>query len=558
MAIPVNIEDLLNKRKFESERIEFKKGWNPDTIYHSICAFANDIEDIGGGYILVGVEEENGVAKRPVLGVAEEQLDKIQKDMVGFNNKIDPYYAPRTEVVEVDGKQIFAIWAPAGVDRPYCVPENVTSKKSPNKWYVRQGSSSVAAKGALLDEVSNLANKNPFDERPNPQIDINDISPVLVSDYLRRIKSKLAPTVSGSNLSSILEQMNLYTGPAERRYLKNVAAMMFCECPDKYFPYTQIDVVIFPEGKINNPNNFTERTFKGGVPWMIWDALNYIKTMIIEEHVVKQSGQAEALRFFNYPYDAIEEALVNSMYHRAYDEYEPVEVTIEPHRISILSVPGPNRAISDKAFNEGMDMRNRRYRNRTLGDFLKELDLTEGRSTGVPTIQEKLASNGSPKATFETDADRTTFLIDIPCHEMALSDLPKKIKRTTKSTTKSATENDKVDDKDNTLTTSILNSGLNPDDKESDKVNDYVDDQVSDQVNNPYSMKMLAYCLTPKSSAEILAYVGLKKHHDNINKYLMPLIEYGLLARTRPDVPKSRLQQYYTTTKGKEFYNTHI
>lgn len=36
MAIPVNIEDLLHKRKIESTRIEFKKGWNPDKIYRTI------------------------------------------------------------------------------------------------------------------------------------------------------------------------------------------------------------------------------------------------------------------------------------------------------------------------------------------------------------------------------------------------------------------------------------------------------------------------------------------------------------------------------------------
>lgn len=28
MALPINIEDLLNKRKIEGNRIEFKKGWN--------------------------------------------------------------------------------------------------------------------------------------------------------------------------------------------------------------------------------------------------------------------------------------------------------------------------------------------------------------------------------------------------------------------------------------------------------------------------------------------------------------------------------------------------
>ena len=62
-------------------------------------------------------------------------------------------------------------------------------------------------------------------------------------------------------------------------------------------------------------------------------------------------------------------------------------------------------------------LKSRRYRNRRLGDFLKELDLTEGRSTGVPTIQAKLAENGSPRAIFETTDDRLTFLATIPVHE---------------------------------------------------------------------------------------------------------------------------------------------
>jgi ATP-dependent DNA helicase RecG len=51
-----------------------------------------------------------------------------------------------------------------------------------------------------------------------------------------------------------------------------------------------------------------------------------------------------------------------------------------------------------------------------LGEFLKELELTEGRATGIPTIQRKLKDNGSSPATIETDENRAYFLIDIPCH----------------------------------------------------------------------------------------------------------------------------------------------
>ena len=51
MAIPINIEKLLGGNTVENNRIELKGGWNPDSIYRTICAFANDFEDNGSGYI---------------------------------------------------------------------------------------------------------------------------------------------------------------------------------------------------------------------------------------------------------------------------------------------------------------------------------------------------------------------------------------------------------------------------------------------------------------------------------------------------------------------------
>lgn len=73
--MPIDIETLLNKQRIESERIEFKRRWNPAGIYRTICAFANDFDNLGGGYILVGVEQdERGVAKRRITYVRERVL----------------------------------------------------------------------------------------------------------------------------------------------------------------------------------------------------------------------------------------------------------------------------------------------------------------------------------------------------------------------------------------------------------------------------------------------------------------------------------------------------
>ena len=61
-------------------------------------------------------------------------------------------------------------------------------------------------------------------------------------------------------------------------------------------------------------------------------------------------------------------------------------------------------------------MRTRRYRNRRIGDFLKELHLVEGRNTGIPTAIKAIKENGSPLPTLLTDEERSFFSVIIPIH----------------------------------------------------------------------------------------------------------------------------------------------
>lgn len=60
----VNINDLLNGKPVEWERLEFKAGWNPEAVLHALCAFANDIHNLCGGYVLIGVAELMAIAER--------------------------------------------------------------------------------------------------------------------------------------------------------------------------------------------------------------------------------------------------------------------------------------------------------------------------------------------------------------------------------------------------------------------------------------------------------------------------------------------------------------
>ena len=65
MHLPIKIDDVLHGQTVEWERLEFKQGWNPEAVLHTMCACANDFHNLGGGYIFVGVAENHGQAVLP-------------------------------------------------------------------------------------------------------------------------------------------------------------------------------------------------------------------------------------------------------------------------------------------------------------------------------------------------------------------------------------------------------------------------------------------------------------------------------------------------------------
>jgi len=60
------------------------------------------------------VEEENGRAKRPVKDFNPSEFERIQKELIGYCNLIQPSFFPRLSLEEIDEKHVLVIWVPAG------------------------------------------------------------------------------------------------------------------------------------------------------------------------------------------------------------------------------------------------------------------------------------------------------------------------------------------------------------------------------------------------------------------------------------------------------------
>ncbi len=507
MHLPINISDLLDNTVVESDRLEYKAGWNPEAILHTICAFANDFHNFGGGYIIVGIEENNGKPIYPPLGIDITQLDKLQKEILHICSRIKPAYTPIVSPEKFQQKNLLIIWVPGGSARPYTAPSTL-GKSSDHKYYIRKFSSTVVAKNDELKELIGLTSVIPFDDRINHHASLEDIKLPLIQSFLKEVNSNLLEESRNIPTTELCRQMVLADGGNEYIKPRNVALMFFNDHPENFFPYAQIDVVYFPEDE--GGDVIQEAIFKGPLDHQLRSALRYIKNNYITERVLKIPGQAKAQRFFSYPYEAIEEALVNAIYHRSYEIREPIEVRINRSSIKIVSHPGPDPSISDNDIKAGR-LISRRYRNRRIGEFLKELDFTEGRGTGLPKIRRALQINGSPEPSYYTDAARQSFWTEFDIHSEFLEDM---------------------------LPT------------QSSQVTRLVGRQVTRQVTRQAIIQILNFCQQARKATEIKVLLKLKDRETFQNNYLQPLMVEQLIAFTIPSKPNSRLQQYITTEKG--------
>jgi ATP-dependent DNA helicase RecG len=434
-SLPINLENLLRQRQVEGERIEYKAGWNPDAILRTVCAFANDFQNLGGGYIIVGQDcDTDGRPVFPPVGLSESQLDHIQRELLSYCNLIQPPYFPALSVERFEGRALLVLWAPGGLTRPYKVPRAVTARHKDNHYYIRRYGCTVEASGDEERELVSLTAQVPFDDRPHPTAPVSALSSRLIEEFLRDTGSALAAEADSLSLEVMGRRLRIVAGPDEAPRPQNVGLLFFHPHPEQFFPVTQIDVVWFPEGP--GGDRFEEKEFKGPLARITRDAIAHIERNYLQETVLKHPDRPEAERFWNFPLAAIEEAIVNAVYHRSYEIREPVEVRITPEELIVLSFPGPDRSIKLDDLRQGRAV-SRRYRNRRIGDFLKELDLTEGRSTGISKILRAMSANGSPAPEFDTDDDRTYFLIRLPIHPRATADaLPVPAKAVTEASGK--------------------------------------------------------------------------------------------------------------------------
>jgi ATP-dependent DNA helicase RecG len=417
--IPLKLETLLEGKVVEQDRVEYKKGWNPTETIHTICAYANDYPNINGGYIVIGIAEKNGRPVLPPEGIDDKNLDRVQNELFQYCNAIEPRYIPKSEVLEYRGKKVLYLWCPAGDAGPYKAAKDVFAKDMDGRrkdYWIKPSSVKTIADENDTSELFEKFNAVPFDDRVCRDAKIDDVKRAYVEDFLRESNSALAEQIDDTPMPDILAALEVANPTDIGVDIRNIGVLMFSEHPEKFMKDAITELTWFHSPLEEGSDNFTEKTFMGPIHKQIRDALHYIEISVITEKVVKYPDRAEADRFFTYPYAAIEEILVNAQFHRSYRPCDSIQIRIYPSRIMICNTPGPDKRIDMDKFVKGKAVAVR-YRNRRIGEFLKEIDLSEKKSTGITKVLNALKVNGSPPPLFETDEERSTLFATIYLHE---------------------------------------------------------------------------------------------------------------------------------------------
>lgn len=411
---PLNISDLIESKSVESLRIEYKSSFteaNKWSTIDTISAFANDLQNQNGGYVIIGIDASDGNPTLPPNGIDPKRLEIIQRNIRVACKKIDPEYQPVLYPLKFQEKHILVIWAPAGDARPYKAPDDRNPKVS--CLHVRCGAETVKATGELERQLLEQTARIPFDDRRSLSGNVLDISPILVKRFLQEINSdilKIQPIpqdIDNYRALKIVCEFQQTISP------KNIGLLFFNERPEKFFSGSFFEIVQFSD---DVGGNFTEeRKFFGPLDNQILAVIDYLDSLT-NVQFRKIPGKAQTERTVAYPYEALEEAIVNAAYHRSYETPEPNKIYLYPNRLEIISYPGPVAGISLEDLQATSLVPPVPARNRRIGEFLKELRLAEMRGTGIPKIRRAMEENGSAEPVVAFDTERTYFRLTLPAH----------------------------------------------------------------------------------------------------------------------------------------------
>ena len=351
----------------ESRRLEFKETLpKGDSVARTAVAFANG----AGGRIVFGVKD----APRTIIGIPDDRIFSVEEKISScIFDLCAPMIATEIHIQAVDDKALLVVDIFPGPEKPYFLKK----QGKQNGCYIRSGSSNRKADADTIQDLERRRLRISFDALTAYGCPVEEID---LTGFQKAYKAQTGRQLGKTQLSN----MGLFQKEANRLF-PTQAAILLSEgaCRNRFFPKAKIECARFKGADMRV--FLDQATIDTPVHAAIEPAMAFIKKKIAPGATI---GKIYPEDRWEYPLEAIREALVNAVIHRDYAASRAdIKVAIYDDMLEITS-PGP---LPDTLPVEELGTGRSEIRNRVLAPIFKDLKLIEAWGSGIQKMRQELA-----------------------------------------------------------------------------------------------------------------------------------------------------------------------
>lgn len=363
----MNLSELLQQG--ESETLEFKISFNEDVL-ESIGAFAN----ARGGIVLIGVEDTGSVCGVQIgRRTLEDWANRIQE-------ATDPRLQPSIRRVEREDKVVVAIT----VERATGVPISVRGR------YLRRvgRTNQRMSHKEIMQRILTGAGLS-WDAVVEPEASWEDLDPDKIRRFMDAVRrAGRRPVPDGASEREFLEKLELLKDGQPTR----AALLLLGKQPTHYFPSAFLKL-----GRFRSPTLIVDdREVEDTLLEQVDEAMSWFRERFQTKFVITGKPQRDTI--WEYPLEAVREAIVNAVCHRDYASPVNIQVRLYDDRLTIWN-PGelPFPLTPPDLLREHASI----PRNRRVAEAFFYVKLIEKWGSGTTRMADALQEAGLPEPEFD-------------------------------------------------------------------------------------------------------------------------------------------------------------
>lgn len=365
----INNEILNLIKQGESSEREFKETFDKKTIETAV-AFANS----RGGIILIGVDDKGKVKG---IQIGKETMNEWANQI---SQSTEPRIIPEIEQNEIGGNQIVII-------RIKEFPIKPVSTRG--RCFRRVGNSNRVMTPQEIAQMHLHSTDMSWDKFPARDAVIEDIDIEKVKRYIKKAnESGRRKIEENEEPSQILEKLNLLKDglPAW------AAVLLFSKNTKRFLSQAAIHCGRFKEETIV----LDDRMIEGTIMEQVDEAMDFIRKNINVRFVM--TGKPEREEIWDYPLEALREAVINAVCHRDYTALSNAEVRIYDDRLIVWSPGGlPSGITIEDIYRPHSSV----LRNKGVGEVFYDIGWIEQWGSGIEKMRRACIKAGLPEPQFE-------------------------------------------------------------------------------------------------------------------------------------------------------------